>query len=315
MSSVKSLNNRVTLLERKVNVGDYGGMRVGGGLLQVDVSNSKVNINSSRITIGQSAGANNQGIEAVAIGQNAGQINQGANAVAIGYGAAQYNQGTQATAIGTVSASTGQGVNAVSIGFGSGVVNQGTQAIAIGAYSGVFNQTAGSIVIDASGSAFDSIPGGQRSLFVRPIRNVNNATAANALAYDPSTYEITHNGSKTFVINHPLDDSKYLVHACLEGPEAGVYYRGKDEITNGESVEVTLPEYTKNFYNFTVQVTPINSRIVYGVSEVEDGKFKVLGDNGKFFWTVQATRNEINVEPNKSDVVIKGDGPYTYISN
>ena len=167
MSSVKSLNNRVTLLERKVNVGDYGGIRVGGGLLQVDVSNSKVNINSSRISIGQGAGENNQGS------------------------------------------------NAVAIGAFSGVVNQGTQAIAIGAYSGVVSQTAGSIVIDASGSVFSSISGGQRSLFVRPIRNVNNATAANGLAYDPSTFEITHNGSKTFVIPHPLDDSKYLVHACL----------------------------------------------------------------------------------------------------
>jgi len=299
MSSVKSINNRVTLLERKVNVGDYGGIRVAGGLLQVDVSNSKVNINSSSVNIGQ----------------NAGQINQGTVAVAIGFGAGQFNQGTQATAIGTASASTGQGANAVAIGFGSGVVNQGTQAIAIGAYSGVFNQTAGSIVIDASGTAFNPMSVGQRSLFVRPIRNVNNATAANALAYDPSTFEITHNGSKTFVIPHPINDSKYLVHACLEGPEAGVYYRGKDEITNDESMEITLPEYTKNFYNFTVQVTPINSRIVYGVSEVKDGKFKVLGDNGKFFWTVQATRNEINVEPTKSDVVIKGDGPYTYISN
>jgi len=40
---------------------------------------------------------------------------------------------------------------------------------------------------------------------------------------------------KTFIINHPLDDSKYLVHACLEGPEAGIYYRGDGEITNNES--------------------------------------------------------------------------------
>ena len=29
--------------------------------------------------------------------------------------------------------------------------------------------------------------------------------------------------SKSFIIDHPTDPSKYLVHVCLEGPEAGVY--------------------------------------------------------------------------------------------
>ena len=33
-----------------------------------------------------------------------------------------------------------------------------------------------------------------------------------------------------------------MVHGCLEGPEAGVYYRGKGEIPEGEdSVVITLP--------------------------------------------------------------------------
>ncbi len=267
MSSVKSLANKVTLLERKVSFGDYGGIRVGGGLLEVDVSNSKVLINSTRVNIGSSSGVLAQGERAIAIGDSAGRF------------------------------------------------TQGTQAIAIGAYAGVSNQNQGSIVIDASGSVADSIDVNQRGLFIRPIRPVGVATSANGLAYDPTTKEITHVSTKTFVIDHPIHQDKYLVHACLEGPEAGVYYRGKGEITNDESVEITLPEYVKNFYNFTVQVTAINSRIVYGASEVEDGKFKVFGYNGKFFWNVQATRQEINVEPSKSDVIVKGDGPYTYISN
>ena len=28
---------------------------------------------------------------------------------------------------------------------------------------------------------------------------------------------------KTFIIEHPQDTEKYLIHACLEGPEVGVY--------------------------------------------------------------------------------------------
>jgi hypothetical protein len=60
---------------------------------------------------------------------------------------------------------------------------------------------------------------------------------------------------------------------CLEGPEAGVYYRGKGEITNNECVEVVLPHYVEKLaYNFTVQVTPIygNKMVTLNASEVEN---------------------------------------------
>lgn len=275
MSSVKSLANKVTLLERKVSFGDYGGIRVGGGLLEVDVSNSKVLINSSRVNIGTGSGSQSQGERAIAIGQF------------------------------------------------SGVVNQGTNAIAIGAYAGVVNQNQESIVIDASGSASDSIGANQRGLFIRPIRPVGVATSANGLAYDPVSKEITHVSTKTFVIDHPNHQDKYLVHACLEGPEAGVYYRGKGEITNGEETIIYLPEYTKYFTDFTIDITSIGkyNKTIYSVSEVEqieetgNLKFSVYGSNGSFFWKVFGKRQEIEVEPSKSDVIVKGDGPYTYISN
>ena len=129
--------------------------------------------------------------------------------------------------------------------------------------------------------------------------------------------------SKTFVIEHPLDENKYLVHSCLEGPEAGVYYRGKAEIiTNGE-IEIYLPKYTKYFSDFTIDITPIGkeNKTIYSVSEVEhdketdDVKFSVFGSNGCFFWKVFGKRLDINTEPNKLDVVLKGEGPYTYILN
>lgn len=121
---------------------------------------------------------------------------------------------------------------------------------------------------------------------------------------------------KTFIIEHPTNENKYLVHACLEGPEAGVYYRGKGEIKNNESVEVTLPHYVDKFaYDFTVQVTPIygNKIVTLNASEVENNVFKVYGENAKFHWVVYGSRQEVNVEPNKADVNVKGDGPYLYI--
>jgi len=121
---------------------------------------------------------------------------------------------------------------------------------------------------------------------------------------------------KSFIINHPTDENKYLVHVCLEGPEAGVYYRGNGEITNNESVEVVLPHYVEKLaYDFTVQVTPIygNKIVTLNSSEVENNAFKVYGENAKFHWVVYGSRQEVNVEPNKADVNVKGDGPYLYI--
>ena len=139
--------------------------------------------------------------------------------------------------------------------------------------------------------------------------------------YNSATSELVIGGAststgdqvtKTFVIDHPVDSSRYLVHACLEGPESGVYYRGKGTI-NLESTTVTLPDYTRDFYNFSISITPIGKPRTLSVSEFENGKFEVFSTPGDFFWVVYATRSDINVEPYKSDTNIKGSGPYRWI--
>jgi len=124
---------------------------------------------------------------------------------------------------------------------------------------------------------------------------------------------------KSFVIDHPLDQEKYLVHACLEGPESGVYYRGKGEIVDDNSVIIELPHYVQALAsNFTVQVTPIyqshNPTPNYSTSEVSNNSFTVYGKNGSFFWSAYGERSAINVEVNKNSVVVSGNGPYKYIN-
>jgi hypothetical protein len=108
-----------------------------------------------------------------------------------------------------------------------------------------------------------------------------------------------------------------LVHACLEGPEAGVYYRGKGEIVNNEFTTIYLPDYVKEIASeLTVQITPVyNGNPMYNlqISEVENNQFNVYGSNGKFHWFVQGKRESIEVEPFISKVVIKGNGPYKWI--
>ena len=123
-------------------------------------------------------------------------------------------------------------------------------------------------------------------------------------------------GAKPFIIEHPLDSSKYLVHACLEGPEAGVYYRGIGRISNNNDVEIELPHYVSALaFDFTVNLTPVydGKHHLLSTSLVENNRFKVYGDNCDFFWTVFGKRFDVTFEPDKTSVNVKGDGPYLYI--
>jgi hypothetical protein len=144
---------------------------------------------------------------------------------------------------------------------------------------------------------------------------IGDSTSSNCIILE----EYLGSGStKSFVIDHPNDKDKYLVHACLEGPESGVYYRGKGEIKNNESVKIILPDYVEYIaYNFTIQITPIYSgkklEFPLQVSEIENNSFFVYGDNSKFNWLVHGKRHDIEIEPLKSKVDVKGSGPYKWI--
>jgi hypothetical protein len=106
----------------------------------------------------------------------------------------------------------------------------------------------------------------------------------------------------------------------LEGPEAGVYYRGESKIENNKSVTVTLPDYVNALANnFSIQITTIyeddaDENIVYRTSRVKNNMFDVYGKNGSFYWIVYGQRAKIEVEPIKAAVEIAGDGPYKYIN-
>jgi hypothetical protein len=134
--------------------------------------------------------------------------------------------------------------------------------------------------------------------------------------YDASTNSLSYNTSKSFVIDHPTDSNKYLVHTCLEGPEAGVYYRGTGKILNSQSVKIKLPHYVSTLaYDFTINITPIYDGKIHilNAGMVDNNTFTVYGDNCEFFWTVFGKRFDINIEPVKTSVDVKGNGPYLYI--
>ena len=187
--------------------------------------------------------------------------------------------------------------------------------------SGDVNIGGGALIMDnisiGNTSGAPNLSLNSSGFFVNSISS--GSTADNVLCYSYGTGEIFYNTSKTFVINHPIDDSKYLVHGCLEGPEVGIYYRGESCINNGRNVIVELPNYVKYIgWNFMVSITKIYSGEesygkTYETSRVVDGKFTVYGPNGSFFWLVHGERSKLVVEPDKNKNILMGDGPYTYI--
>ena len=256
-------------------------------------------------------GTHNLTINGISFGTNGdiGNIN-------IGIDAGANNQGTYSVAIGSSTGQNNQGSNSVAIGLNAGQNNQGSNAIAIGSNAGNSYQAANSIILNASSTDLNSYNSG---FFVSPINATSNSNSM--LTYNTNTNEISYDNNKTFVINHPIKPDSYLVHACLEGPEAGVYYRGESKIENNQSITVKLPEYVSAFAtNFSIQITAIyeddsNENIVYRTSRVKDNSFTVHGKNGSFYWIVYGQRGKIEVEPKKTAVEVGGDGPYKYIKS
>ena len=312
---------------------------VAGGAVAIGNYAGSDSQNDGSIAIGQGAGAYGQGLTginfsgAIAIGFQAGTYNQGDNAIAIGSGAggtvdflATSNPGTTgqgegAIAIGYLAGSTGQSQYSVAIGYQAGCTGQGEYAVAIGNKAGALNQHNNTIIISGSQSEVNSTQ--TNSFYVAPVRVLtqNIDQSDGGLQYHVASGEIYSNTNKSFIIDHPLDNNKLLVHACLEGPEVGVYYRGKGEIINGTSVVIQLPSYVGQLCNgsddFTVQITHIYDGKVKvfsaGEVNVENNTFSVYGENGRFNWLVHGKRGNLKVECDKHNTTVKGDGPYKYI--
>jgi len=118
---------------------------------------------------------------------------------------------------------------------------------------------------------------------------------------------VLHTTAKNFAIPHPLRPEERLLHGCLEGPEAGVYYRGEGMLESGTAV-VRLPDYFEALTrpeDRTVQLTAKGTEpFLLSYEAVANGRFTVHGSNpsGRFAWEVRAVRADIPrlaVEPGR----------------
>ena len=103
-------------------------------------------------------------------------------------------------------------------------------------------------------------------------------TAGTVTATQVTASGITLTSRKPFDIPHPNKDGWRLRHVCLEGPESGVYYRGR--LTNSNVIE--LPEYWKGLVDpesITVTLTQIGSSQDLIVDKIEWGS-KVMIRSG-----------------------------------
>ena len=100
---------------------------------------------------------------------------------------------------------------------------------------------------------------------------------------------------KNFNIPHQSKEGKRLWHGCLEGPENGVYIRGKLVGTT-----ITVPDYWKwlvDENSITVHLTPIGSNQDLYVDSIEWGKrIQVRNASGgpiECFYLIHGERKDV----------------------
>ena len=160
----------------------------------------------------------------------------------------------------------------------------------------------------------------------------DSATISGSLnVYGPikcGSAEIATMNHKTFIIDHPHQPDKHLVHATLEGPESAVFYRGTGQLVNGQA-EIQLPDYFEGLAaedGRTIILTNLDGfdRLAIASNEgqqITKGSFTVISENPEstqaFNWEVKATRKDLTpleVEPHKGDFEVNYVGPYTFAS-
>ena len=129
--------------------------------------------------------------------------------------------------------------------------------------------------------------------------HVDSANTRVGIGTTSPGFKLQVNGSfgattKSFVIPHPTKEGKTLQHGSLEGPEHGVYYRGRLE---GSVIE--LPEYWTALVDedtITVQLTPNGDFQMLYVEKIEDNQVFVANaaDEGvDCFYIIHGERKDV----------------------
>ena len=128
----------------------------------------------------------------------------------------------------------------------------------------------GSLIVSGSGSIADFT--NTEEVIVGDLLTISGSIFVNG-TLDAAT--------KNFKIDHPTMEGYYLVHSSLEGPERGIYYRGKLKTSD----IIHLPDYWKDLpvdeTDISVQLTAIGNACQHFVKSVSKEKIEVGCDCGK----------------------------------
>ena len=119
-------------------------------------------------------------------------------------------------------------------------------------------------------------------------------TAATSVVSPLGTFALLSAPYKLFDIPHPSPgkENKRLKHGSLEGPELGVYVRGKT--TDGQ---IVLPEYWADLVDWdtiTVQLTATNPHQQLYVNNIDETGVAVLGSqSAPYYYYIVAERKDV----------------------
>jgi hypothetical protein len=125
--------------------------------------------------------------------------------------------------------------------------------------------------------------------------------------------------TKNFIIDHPTDSTRNLVHGCVEGPAAAVQYTGSATLNGAGRATVSLPSYFEALTftgGRTVHITLIGAAGQVGADRPTGGRFTIYGPaGGEVDWMVNALRKnaDFEVEPLKTDLRPDQDSLPTWV--
>tara|TARA_B100001248_G_scaffold254357_1_gene232651 strand:+ start:28555 stop:33660 length:5106 start_codon:yes stop_codon:yes gene_type:complete len=155
------------------------------------------------------------------------------------------------------------------------------------------------ITISGGGSGSGAVAGGDTMVQF----NDGGAFGADAeFTFAKSTNTLTIGGpliatSKSFDIKHPTKKGKRLRYGSLEGPENGVYIRGRANCS-----KINLPDYWTGLVDeetITVELTPIGKHQKLYVKDIADNVVTIGNDNVikkeiNCFYTIYGERKDID---------------------
>ena len=163
---------------------------------------------------------------------------------------------------------------------GSGYVEGPFQVGDAGAYSSV--EATVMIGPDTNSES----PGSDTSLMIKGDQQIKQGDLKKSNLKDCTGQNCSWTGSKInvqswkgFDISHPTKENHRLRYVCLEGPEGGVYIRGRVRNTN----EIELPDYWKDLVDIqslTVSLTPIGAHQHVIVKRWDESKVYLQSNGG-----------------------------------